>query len=237
MSYAWRSGATRQTKQSAFNGKPPASARKVANNTFSYTTEDGCEVFRLHKTDVVTRLPDGRIKLDSGGWKSVTTKDRMNLFAGAGTDRFSNFCIFSGKGGWRVARRGEWDKSVAFYDGMILPDALDNPSAEDQSDQREAEAKKLKKEIATFAKLYEKGIPMPGAGDCWLCKMPDNGDTEHLRDHMREGYAHGTLAVNAMRWAGHKDDSIRFHVERDFASHIVVRAVRRYLQFKLGLTY
>lgn len=230
MSYAWRSGATRQTKSSAFNGRPPASARKIANNTFRYTTEDGCEVFRLHTTDVVTRLPDGRIKLDSGGWKSVTTKDRMNAFA-------PGYMIFSGKTGWVVAKRGERANPVSFYDGMILPDAIDNPSADEQSAQREAEAKALKKEIATFAKLYEKGIPTPGAGDCWLCTLPDNGDVEHLREHIREGYAHGTLAVNAMRWAGHDNKSIGFHVNSDFASHIVVRAVRRYLQFKLGLTY
>ena len=231
MSY-YRSNSTRQTKASAFGGNPPATARKVANNTFRYTTEDGCEVFRLHTTDVVTRLPDGRIKLNSGGWKSPTTKDRMNAFA-------PGYRITSGRGGWYVSSGLPYmlPKSVAFYDGMILPDALDNPSAEDQSAQREADAKKLKKEIATFAKLYEKGIPMPSAGDCWLCMLPDNGDTEHLREHMREGYAHGTLAVNAMRWAGHDDKSIGFHVRSDFASHIVVLTVRRYLQFKLGLTY
>lgn len=230
MSYAWRSGATRQTKSSAFNGRPPATARKVANNTFRYTTEDGCEVFRLHTTDVVTRLPDGRIKLDSGGWKSVTTKDRMNAFA-------PGYYVTSGKGGWRVGRRGDWSKNVAFYDGMILPDALDNPSADDLSAQREAEATKLKKEISAFAKLYTNGIPMPGAGDCWLCMMPDNEDTEHLREHIREGYAHGTLAVNAMRWAGATDQNIRYHIGYAGASGIVIRAVRRYLQFKLGLTY
>lgn len=228
MSY-YGQNSKRQTKSSAFNGRPPATARKVANNTFKYVAEDGSNVIRLHTTDVVKLLPDGRIVLNSGGWKSVTTKDRMSAFA-------PGYRVFSGQGGWRVARIGAWDKSVAFYDGMILPDALDNPSAEDQSEQREAAARKLKKEIATFAKLYEKGIPTPGAGDCWLCMLPDSGDTEHLREHIREGYAHGTLAVNAMRWAGHDNKSIGFHVRSDFASHIVVRAVRRYLQFKLGLT-
>ena len=230
MSYAWRSGAQRQTKSSAFHGKPPASARKVANNTFSYVGEDGSNVFRLHTTDVVARLPDGRIKLDSGGWKSVTTKDRMNAFA-------TGYAIFSGKGGWRVSRRGEWDKTVAFYDGMILPDAIDNPSAADESERRDAEARALKKKIGAFAKLYANGIPMPGPGDCWICMMPDNDDTTHLLSHIEEGYARGTLAVNAMRWAGYKDTQIGLFINSSFGNDQAVRSVRRYLQFKLGLTY
>lgn len=226
MSY-YGQNSKRQTKSSAFNGRPPATARKVANNTFKYVAEDGSNVIRLHTTDVVKLLPDGRIVLNSGGWKSVTTKDRMNAFA-------PGYHIYSAMGGWKVGRAG---KSVAFYDGMILPDAIDNPSADEQSAQREAETKALKKKIATFAKLYEKGIPMPGAGDCRLCMMPDHDDTEHLLSHIEEGYAHGTLAVNAMRWAGYDDRRIGFNLHNQYALQNVVRAVRRYLQFKLGLTY
>lgn len=230
MSYGQYSAhSVRQTKTSAFGGKPPASARKVANNTFSYETEDGCKVFRLHTTDVVKRLPDGRIVLNSGGWRSVTTKDRMNAFA-------TGYHVYSGKGGWRVGRGG---KSVAFYDDMILPDAIDNPSAEEQSAQREADEKKLRREIANFSKLYLENLPMPSAGDCWLCMLPDGGDPEHLREHIKEGYAHGTLALNAMRWNGWTDTRIGMTFRGTFPGgrKDAARAVRRYLQFKLGLPY
>jgi hypothetical protein len=33
---------------------------------------------RLHDTDVVTFLPSGSVALDSGGWQTFTTRDRMN---------------------------------------------------------------------------------------------------------------------------------------------------------------
>ncbi len=91
--------------------------------------------------------------------------------------------------------------------------------------------------VKDFAALYAKGIPMPDAGDCWLCKLPNHDDTGHLLSHIEEGYAHGTLAVNALRWSGEPEQGIAFYLREQYALKNVVRAVRRYLQFKLGLNY
>lgn len=38
---------------------------------------------RLHDTDIVTYHADGRIVLKTGGWKTATTKARMNEFSPA----------------------------------------------------------------------------------------------------------------------------------------------------------
>jgi len=35
-------------------------------------------VVRLHNTDILTYRPDNTVKLDTGGWYSVTTKSWMN---------------------------------------------------------------------------------------------------------------------------------------------------------------
>lgn len=57
------------------------SARKVpvklANNTYLEWDADGNPAVRLHRTQIVAFLPRGRVRLRSGGWESVTTKDRM----------------------------------------------------------------------------------------------------------------------------------------------------------------
>lgn len=52
-------------------------ARKVANNTYMIETDNGFKI-RLHDTDIFEKLPGGVYKLNSGGWHSKTTKDRMH---------------------------------------------------------------------------------------------------------------------------------------------------------------
>lgn len=52
--------------------------RKLANNTLIVRgAEDSIGVV-LHRTTIVRYYPDGRIQLDSGGWRTVTTKQRIN---------------------------------------------------------------------------------------------------------------------------------------------------------------
>ncbi len=51
-------------------------ARK-ANNTLVYMSKNGFLVYRLHQTDVV-KIGDGIVILDSGGWSTRTTSDRMH---------------------------------------------------------------------------------------------------------------------------------------------------------------
>jgi hypothetical protein len=50
------------------------------NNTKVSHNADGSIAVRLHNTNVVT-IENGTITLDSGGWKTVTTKARMNQVA------------------------------------------------------------------------------------------------------------------------------------------------------------
>lgn len=54
-------------------------SKKIGNNTYLVYLENRI-VIRLHNTNVVTFYEDGRTLLNSGGWKTVTTKDRMNKY-------------------------------------------------------------------------------------------------------------------------------------------------------------
>ena len=71
--------------------------RPLANNT-RYVLHDGAAAIRLHATDVVTFHENGDVSFDSGGWRTVTTKDRM-AYAG-------DFEVYSDSGTWYIYHRG-----------------------------------------------------------------------------------------------------------------------------------
>ena len=83
--------------------------RKLANNTYLERRSWNRIAVRLHNTDVVTYIPGGRARLDSGGWETVTTKDRIN--------RFSFVTLWQEKNVWYVAKPGE---KKFFYNGMTI---------------------------------------------------------------------------------------------------------------------
>lgn len=80
-------------------GKTNKTSRKLGNNTWGVIHDNGDVGIILHNTQVVTIHEDGTYMLYSGGWRTVTTKDRMN-----------QYCPY------RVTqRKGEW--SVSYWDG------------------------------------------------------------------------------------------------------------------------
>ena len=90
----------------SYQGKP----KRVAHNSIRYVAHDGAIVYRHHFTDVVTLCPDGSEILNSGGWRTVTTKDRIN--------RFSHARVRQRKGEWFVV--GMNGNLVPFEDGMKI---------------------------------------------------------------------------------------------------------------------
>ena len=79
--------------------------------------DNGATVVRYHQTDVVT-VAGNQITLDSGGWRTVTTKRRMNQAA----NEFSlPFAVYQRRGEWFVDYRGE---TLRFADGMTLQPAM-----------------------------------------------------------------------------------------------------------------
>ena len=63
--------------------------RKIANNTYLVRRDSDEIAVRLHATDVLTFFADGRIRVNTGGYHTVTTVDRINAFL---------------PGPWRVSR-------------------------------------------------------------------------------------------------------------------------------------
>jgi hypothetical protein len=59
-------------------GRP---SRKVGHETHLHLNADGSVAVRYHATGVVTIHADGTYTLNSGGYKTVTTKRKINEFA------------------------------------------------------------------------------------------------------------------------------------------------------------
>lgn len=217
-----------RTKSDLLGGitKPYKSAKRVDNNTYRIEYEDGSIAIRLHDTDVVTFKGD-TITLNSGGWQTVTTKDRINEHAPI----------------YIVQRKGQWfagAKEHRFYDGMqfnYMGELLTQPLPNNDK-----EVADMKKKIKKYVDLITPdNLPTPSNGDCWFCLMRDKDgktmgdlskDNDHLLSHLDEGYLHGSILVNAMNEAGYVDRQIAVHYSMKLASTFK-RAVRKYLTKRL----
>lgn len=87
-------------------GKSSANRRKIGNNTYATIQPDGSVTIRLHATDVVTIYPDDAVKVNSGGWRTSTTKNRIN--------KYSPVKVYQKNHQWY------FDDGTEFEDGMFF---------------------------------------------------------------------------------------------------------------------
>jgi len=177
--------------------------RKIDNNTYLTKTEEGYGL-RLHNTVVVEFLKD-RVRLNTGGWRTITTKDRMNFG--------SPLRVFQKKNLWYLGTEENpyFDGIEVSYRGRIL-NSKKNKN-EKIVKQQESMLKKIDSYVKGFMKEIKEGtLPSPSAGDCWCCAMKaqegrslgdSTGDSLHLINHMKEKYYVPSLLVNAIKEKGY----------------------------------
>ena len=86
---------------------------KIGSTATNIRTENGETIVRYHSTDVV-RFTAKKIVLNSGGWFTSTTKNRMNQTA----RQFDlGYGIYQLKGNWYVSFKG---KTLGFENGITL---------------------------------------------------------------------------------------------------------------------
>lgn len=193
--------------------------RKLANNTYLERVPGGAAIgVRLHSTYVVTLAPDGSVTLNSGGWLTLTTKDRINSYLPYGWGLYQDEKVWylyppaarsSGVAGDYWGSRKE--RRLVFADGMtIFPDGRVTGAGE-------APDPKLLRQINNFARAYADNfiagkVPKPSGGDCWGClfekdlRNGQNLGTDHLLSHMGKGerYYVPSMLNNAHReFPGH----------------------------------
>ena len=157
---------------------------------------------QYHATDVVTYKADGRVILNSGGWKTVTTKCRIN--------EYSPVSLTQTSGIWHVSPPGD-HKAVVFRDGITWDGKRITNAA--RSERNEVNLRKQVREYAReyMAKLAAGEIPAPSGGDCWGCCMkatdgsyPLGRGGDHIRSHIskRERYFVPSLIQRAFEAMG-----------------------------------
>ena len=95
-------------------------SKKICDNTYLRRAPEGVIVVRLYNTDILSFFPDDRVKYDSGGWRTSTTKKRMNDYGPLGN------VIHQRQFQWQVKTETKsrpflktGTKSVPFLDDLI----------------------------------------------------------------------------------------------------------------------
>lgn len=206
-------------------------SRKVANNTYLQKRGEDIAV-RLHSTDVVLYHKDGTATLNSGGWLTKTTKERINNAVRAGLYASNSLWYF---------RNGQ-----IFEDGVVvgvegLPIYKEDVFKRSQIE-TDLKAKKvrIKKYIDGFCAHIKAGeLAFPGGGDCWHCLMFEQADMKddgHIRLHMSEDekYYVPSLLFNAIKAKGYSNPPVVYQMikadgERGRLFHATRRILRDYL--------
>ena len=215
----------KQTKKEILAGciKEVKSAKIIANNTLKIEYVDNTIAIRLHDTDVLTFVKN-KIIVNSGGWNTLTTRNRINTFSLLRMSTEKGLPYINGH---------------SFYDGITF-----NKEGKLLSKKKSHNTKKinkLKAQIKGYCNLITKdNLPLPSNGDCWFCLMTTNGETlgdvtsntDHLLQHIKEGYLHGSILVNSMKFAGYNNEQINYHYQIK-AIDTFKRNLRKYLIKKL----
>lgn len=90
-------------------GKRNKDSRKIGNNTYAEILHDGSVGILLHSTYVVKIHADNTYTLQTGGWQTSTTKDRIN--------QYSPVRVYQRKYEWFVTIHG---KEYPFMEGMVV---------------------------------------------------------------------------------------------------------------------
>lgn len=173
-----------------------------------------CPAVRYHETPVVTWCPNGDVVLDSGGWRTVTTRARIDAYLPAG------WGLYADRGVWWLCEGVYWSDPAqkhAFADGITIRGEGGTvvgaaPAVDLKA--RAAERKAIAAYVTNYmAALTAGDVPPPGPGDCWFCLLALKPEGATRSDLPRGG---------APRWGElrHRADDpghhLRAHLDEDY---------------------
>ena len=238
-------------------------SRKIGNNTYLQRRADGTIAVKLHATDVLTFHANGRTVYNSGGWRTNTTRDRMNGWGASG------HYVLQEKGSWWIEKycsilyRDERKASrVGFADGITV--GARGKITGGLGEKEGLAERKFSKEVVMYceefaAALVAGKVPAPSNRDCWYCSMHEVGtgkpmgdtisDCTHLLNHIKESHFVPSLLANAIESTPNKVSTMVkswigeawFNKERilggcgSIVQRQVASVLRVYLRRKFGL--
>jgi hypothetical protein len=230
----------------AKDGVDPKTVELIALNTVKYIDKYGATCWRLHDTVIAVEFKN-RLTLYTGGYRTPTTKDRLNNYVLRGRASFS---IYTKSRTWYIESTAVGGPRWVFADGIVLyrngrVTGAPNEPAHDRK--RIA----MDKRINAFLKLVRQKLtteewPMPSNGDCVWCSLSEVntglsvGDTfhdhDHLLSHVKEKYIHGSLLWRAVQSKGFKGERLNTriaiaHAQKDV--RFMVDCLAKYLRKSL----
>ena len=202
-----------------------ATARRPAGKPIGHNTRlvalgDGAIGVRFHTIIVVTFKPDGTIVLDSGGWRTFTTRDRINKCIPFGLVWQKAFVWYYGLG----------EKTWVFADGMTLGERKVVSGADlfVPAKKRDPFPNKVKRFARGFVEALRVGkIGPPDLGDCLFCRTVLVG-ADHLVSHVVESYYVPSLVVRAL------DEFRASYCARVFVIHAMQKTLNDNLWYGSG---
>lgn len=178
----------------------------------------------LHGNEIVKGYGTPEYTISLCGWNTNTTRERLNGLDGVNV----------------TTKLGQAYLNGYKWDGVhVNPHTFTGNVSDTDTEKRT----KMRKAIKAYAKLYANGVPMPYGGDCWHCLLKDKdgktmgelSNSNHLQQHIKDGYVFGSLLVNAMRFLGYNDMQISVHLHTPQTTWNFENIVRKYLYRKLGV--
>lgn len=218
-------------------------------STSVHRDPDGTVRLRYHETDIVVCKTNNTVVLNSGGWQTSTTKERINWCLSPYAS------LYQEKHVWKVAMHGV---IVPFEDGMVLTGRKPKVKTNAVTKQQKLRTR-IEKFVDTYVQKLRAGeLPKPSSGDCWHCCMVttegkalgEMGDPSHLKEHIRDKYYVPSLIVRAletrpsstmMRHAAgcHWYDELKQHKDmllgQDFLWKEIRKCLLGYMLVNLGL--
>lgn len=216
--------------------------RPLCNNTRAIRLADNRIGIKLHDTIIIEYHKSGLMVLNSGGWKTATTKDRLN--------RFTPLHIYQDKGVWYVFDNhynNANDNNVPFSDGMKY-----NTKTNKFSNVKMSTPKKIlrtNEQIKTYVNGYVEAflngdVPAPSGKDCWYCSLFVSGNTEHLTEHMKESYYVPSLLARALEQYGSRYTQMQVRgiwygdpidIDSPYLGDCLKQSLTRYLKIAFGI--
>ena len=173
----------------------------LGHNTVLERRDDGWIQVKYHGSPVVTYVPPKEcdpqpaVILSSCGWKTLTTKERINAFCPAG------FRVYQERSVWYLSSH-PLQHSWTFADGITIlaNGTVVNAGPENEGDRIRKLTARINKYAHEFARALVDGkIPAPDSGDCWYCSMfPQGSGSDHLTSHLDENYLVPSLLLRAI---------------------------------------
>ena len=219
--------------------------RPYGNNTRVQRRGDKIAI-KYHDTDIML-FTENLIMIDCQGWRSYTTKERINNNLPKG------YGLYQKHNQWYLWDR-EKDESLVYEDGIMINTLTNEVTGIGKlSDvkKRQKLIRQINKYANDFVTEFVTGnIPEPSGGDCWGCLMKDeNGKTalgsDHFLLHIEEKYYVPSLLMNAIdefpvshaatwviaeKWCNSQNAEFVYDIFKDQAKKSIVKYIKRQLK-------